>query len=159
MNSSGYVQAVAAVAGFATYAPSVDDDSVDLGFAMQGGLGTIRSPRLEAQLKCTDRPLGPGALRLPLKLKNYDDLRPTDLLVPRVLIVVRVPKGPPARWLGQSEERLALLGCGYWLSLRGRGPSPAANTAAVSVTVPRGNVFSAEALEAIMGRIASGEMP
>ncbi len=50
--SHAYVKAVAAVAGFAWYKPSVDDDSIDLGLAQRGGGGTTRSPRLEIQLKC-----------------------------------------------------------------------------------------------------------
>ena len=75
-----YVQAVAAVAGYAWYVPSVDDDSVDFGIAEKGGRGTVRSPRLEFQLKChaAETP-ATDQLSFQLKLKNYDDLRPTDL--------------------------------------------------------------------------------
>ena len=50
--SRAYVQAVAAAAGFATYIPDVDDDSIDMGIAA-GGKESRRRPRLELQLKCT----------------------------------------------------------------------------------------------------------
>src|SRR5581483_7510794 len=55
--SNAYVKAVAAVCGYATHQPSVDDDSVDLGIAARGGGGTVRSPKLDLQLKCTARHL------------------------------------------------------------------------------------------------------
>ena len=44
---------MATVAGYTLYQPEVDDDSVDLGVAARGGNGTLRSPRLEIQVKCT----------------------------------------------------------------------------------------------------------
>lgn len=55
--SKAYVKAIAAAAGYATQELSVDDDSVDLGLAARGGGGTIKSPRLDLQLKCTARHL------------------------------------------------------------------------------------------------------
>jgi hypothetical protein len=53
--SYAYVQAVSACAGFAWSRPSVDDDSVDMMLSKKGGHGAIRSPRLEIQLKCTEK--------------------------------------------------------------------------------------------------------
>ncbi len=50
--SRAYVQAVAACAGFAWSVPSVDDDSIDMTLSQTGGRGTIRSPRLDVQIKC-----------------------------------------------------------------------------------------------------------
>jgi hypothetical protein len=49
--SHSFIGAIASIAKFTTYKPSVDDDSIDIGFCKRGGCGTIRSPRLEAQLK------------------------------------------------------------------------------------------------------------
>lgn len=106
--SRAYVQAVAAVAGYAWYAPSVDDDSVDLGIAERGGRGTVRSPRLEAQLKChAAQTPGGEHLSFPLKMKNFDDLRDPNVQVPRVLIVVLVPD-VPGDWLTCSEPEMVL---------------------------------------------------
>lgn len=91
--SIAWVRTVVSVAGYAVYQTSVDDDSVDLGIAMRGGRGTVRSPRLEVQLKCTAAPNWQSDLmRFPLKRKNYDDLRVDNVLAPRMLIVVCVPK-------------------------------------------------------------------
>ena len=87
--SRAYVQAVAACAGFAWSVPSVDDDSVDMTLHQTGGRGTVRSPQLALQLKC--KAMGTPAedeFSHWLKLKNYDDLRDTTVVVPRILVVV-----------------------------------------------------------------------
>jgi hypothetical protein len=59
--SDAYVLAIAATAGYGTYKPSPDEDSVDFGIAarttsLANGVVTMRSPRLELQLKCTAAP-------------------------------------------------------------------------------------------------------
>jgi Domain of unknown function (DUF4365) len=148
--SLAYARAVATIAGYAIYRPEIDDDSIDLGVAARGGGGTLRSPRLEIQVKCT----GAGVLhesdvRYPLKLKNYDDLR-LPCHVPRILLVVLVPDDP-ANWLTQTEDELILRRCGYWASLAGRPES--ANETSVTVHLPRANVFSPAALKDMMTKI------
>ncbi|MEH2410455.1 hypothetical protein [Nostoc sp.] len=42
--SNAYIRAVAAVVGYTLYKQEVDDDSIDLGIAAKGAIGTIRSP-------------------------------------------------------------------------------------------------------------------
>lgn len=149
--SLAYIMAVAAVAGYEVLEPRVDDDSVDGVIAGR----EFGRPKLDFQVKATARGiLRDDHLAFPLPLKNYDDLRTTDLLVPRILVVVLMP-AEEVEWLGQSEEQLCLRRCGYWRSLRGE---PAvANTASVTVDLPRSNVFSVEGLRAIMARIARRE--
>jgi hypothetical protein len=154
--SNAYLRAVVAVAGYGTYKPDPDDDSIDWGIAERGGSGTCRSPRLELQLKCTAvSQLDGPSFSFALKLKNYNDLR-AESWVPRVLVVVRVPE-EPADWLRQSEEELALKHCGYWISLRGRPDTP--NETSVTIHLPRNQVFSVPALQALMERISQGEVP
>ncbi|GAA6621701.1 DUF4365 domain-containing protein [Scytonema sp. NUACC26] len=111
--SNTYLQAVATVAGYSLYKPSVDDNSIDLGIAAKGETGRIRAPRLELQLKSTSRDiLKDKLIRYPLILKNYNNLRMTDIAIPRILIVVLIPDNL-ANWLKQSEEELCLRHCGY----------------------------------------------
>ena len=114
--SRAYVKAIAAAAGFAIYQPSVDDDSIDLGIAASGTSGFAKRPRLEMQLKCTasDPPEEP-TISFPVKRKNYDDLRPSDLAIPRILVVMLVP-GNLADWLNRTERELAIRRCTYWMS-------------------------------------------
>ena len=155
--SVAYVRAVAAVAGYNTGRLDVDDDSVDLTLAERGGRGTIRSPRLDLQLKCTEQAvLRPDRLAFELGLKNYDDLRPTDLATPRILVVVLVPADVD-EWLDHSEQQLALRRCGYWVSLRGRSETP--NAASVTIDIPRHQVFTPQAVTNLMATVGNGGAP
>lgn len=155
--SRAYVQAVAACAGFAWSVPSVDDDSVDMTLHQTGARGTIRSPKVDLQLKCK-------AMASPaeetfshsIKLKNYDDLRDETVLVPRILVVVLVPDDP-ADWLAHSEAELAVRRCGYWSSLRGLPASP--NATGQTVRMSRLRTFTVEALRAMMARIGNRQLP
>lgn len=155
--SFAYARAVAAVAQIAVSEPTVDDDSVDLLFQQRGGGGMMRSPRLDAQVKCTDAAAVTAThVAYPLKMKNYDDLRATNLFVPRILIVVTVPNDL-VDWLNHSEQELALRKCGYWLSLLGEPPVP--NSATRTVQLPRANQFTVAELTGIMQRIGNGQNP
>jgi len=100
--------------------------------------------------------LGDGHLAYPLKIKNYDDLRPTNLAVPRILIVVLIP-AEIEDWTSQSEAALELRRCAYWMSLRGE--PGVTNETTKTVHVPRTQVFGSDALTAILDRIADGGVP
>jgi hypothetical protein len=155
--SFAYVRAVAATAQIVVSEPSVDDDSVDLSFQQKGGNGQVRSPRLEAQVKCTEiADVHPDHIAYPLKLKNYEELRPTNLLVPRILIVVTVPDNL-VEWLNHSEDELAVRRCGYWVSLRGNPTTT--NTTNVTVHLPRASQFTVAGLQGMMQLIRNGQTP
>ena len=155
--SNAYLQAVTSVAGYSLYRPTVDDDSVDWGIAAKGIIGRIRAPRLELQLKSTSRDvMKDNVISYPLKLKNYNDLRMIDFVIPRILIVVSLPDNLD-EWVQQSEQELCMRYCGYWLSLRGMLETQ--NTSAVTVTIPRNNQFTVAALESIMQGIGQGIQP
>lgn len=155
--SFAYVRAVAATAGYGVSQPAVDDDSIDLQIASRSTAGTIKRPRLEIQVKCTaDEPLAEDQFAFPLKIKNYNDLRDPNILVPRLLVVVRVPKDV-RDWVACSDEQLLLRHCGYWVSLRGMAETP--NTQTVSVSLPRNQPFDAEGLGELMSRIGEGGLP
>lgn len=154
--SHAYVHAIASVAGFATYRPSVDNDSVDLGLAQKGGKGTIKSPRLELQLKSTSEEIIQGdQINYPLKLKNYNDLRGTDFHVPRILVVVLVPDHID-NWMQQTEECLSLCRCGYWVSLYGEPATT--NKTSITIPIPKRNLFSATTLQGLMKKIENKEI-
>lgn len=155
--SKTYVRAVATVAGFVISEPEVDDDSVDIGIAASGARKTRRKPKVDLQLKCTDmNVVSATSINYPLKLKNYEDLRPVELLVPRILVVVVVPD-QLADWMAHSEFELALRKCGYWVSLRGLPATT--NTTSVTIEIPRSNLFDPTQLSGIMARIDSGGLP
>lgn len=156
--SYAYVSAVAACAGFATSKPNVDDDSIDFKLSQKGGLGTIKSPQLDLQLKCTTTPPIPKkpTFPFPLKKKNYDELRDPNVLVPRILVVVIVPHDI-ADWLRASERQLAMRKCGYWLSLCGLPDT--GNSTSTTVNLIRKQIFTVADVTSIMNRISKQQFP
>jgi hypothetical protein len=151
--SLAYIRAVATVAGYHTSRLDFDQDSVDLLIASVGSRGTSRSPRLEIQAKCTSQNLASDeTIAFPLPIKNYDDLR-SDVLVPRILIIVTVPDDI-GDWIDQSEQQLIIRHCGYWVSLKGRPDTD--NTECITVQVPRSQIFSPNALRSIMSAVSNG---
>ena len=150
--SLAYISAVAAHAGYQVIeARPIDKDSVDGEIISDEG----RRPRIEFQAKATARDIQRGdTLRFPLSIKNYDDLRVDDAMVPRLLIVVVLP-AREEDWLMHTEEELRLRCCGYWLSLAGRPATT--NTSTVSVTIPRTQVLDTAQLRALIARANRGE--
>lgn len=56
--SRAYVRAVAAAAGFRVQdGPEPDDDSIDITISARGPGSTLRSPKVDLQLKCRLGPL------------------------------------------------------------------------------------------------------
>lgn len=146
--SKAYVRAVSATAGYFVEQPEVDINSIDLRIVGQQVRGTYRSPQLELQLKCISGfVLGDRSLKFPLKVKNYNELRGRDRVVPCILVVVLVPE-QATQWLKQSEEQLVLCGCGYWLSLA-EAPETT-NQSKITVEIPRKNIFNVAGLKNLM---------
>jgi len=157
--SFAYIRAIASVAGYVVSEPAVDQDSIDLTISGKGGNGFVRSPRLDVQVKCaakTDKNMKLDDLRFPLKKKNYDELREQNVLVPRILVVVIVPK-MGEHWLRQNEKLLCIYHCGYWYSLR-HCPQRS-NKTSITLSIPRVQVFSKESLKQLMHTIETGGAP
>jgi hypothetical protein len=99
--SRAYAAAIAAGAGYVTYVPDLDRDSVDIGFCAGGAM----RPNVHAQLKATINLRKSGeALKFQLKKKNYDDLR-VPTIVPRIIVVLDIPRKEPS-WLNISVQLL-----------------------------------------------------
>ena len=155
--SYAYIRAVAAAAGFAVEAPMRDNASIDLEIHGKGfDSGKVCFPQAGLQVKCTATASVPSdAIKYKLKLKNYNDLRPENVSVPRFLVVVLVPEDE-ALWLGQSEEEMIIRQCAYLVSLRGLPDTD--NETSVTVTLPTENILSIDSLTQLMHRISSGDM-
>ena len=159
--SLAYIEAVAAAAGFNIGNWRIDDESVDVTLGARGGAGVVKSPRLEIQAKCTAAgSLGKKeSLPFRLPMKNYDDLRDPHRLVPIVLVVVTVPKKIDS-WLKQSHNQLAMKHCGLWLSLATLPEVPSdADNPKVTISLPKANLFSVDALKGMMDTIGKGGRP
>jgi len=154
--SKAYVRAVAAVAGFSIDQLELDFDSIDLQITAGSGEGSVCYPELKLQLKCTSRDVIHGEyIRYQFKVKNYNDLR-GNALVPRILVVLLVPKNLED-WLKQSEEEMCMRNCAYWMSLRGQPEKP--NSSNVTVNLPRSNQFTVPALKSMIQSISEGSLP
>jgi len=153
--SLAYIRTIASVAGFGVSVRSVDDDSIDIELSGRSVNGLPLRPKIELQLKCTSNEVVRGdRVIYPLKRKNYDDLRPVDVLVPRLLVVVLVPKSE-AEWLEHCEEQLVIRRCGYWVSLAGR--DEITNTRTISISIPRTNVLDVVGLRGLMAKAGRRE--
>ena len=157
--SRAFVAEVASAAGVKVQAGATpDDDSIDLTLGTAGGGGRIRSPKLDVQVKCTGAPVPAGDLRFPLKLKNYDDLRPPReaFQSPRILVVVLVPTDAD-RWIEHAHDETILRHAAFWTSLHG---APAVdNQNSVTVTLPAANRFTTDTLKSMFRRLGEGEGP
>jgi hypothetical protein len=155
--SKAYVKAVASVADCSIDWSTVDNDSVDGTLKRRTQTGTVRSPRLDIQLKSTYTDcVRDDDISYPLSIKNYNDLRSDNLLVPRILVVVVLPDDL-ADWTNHNEQELALRRCGYWLSLRGEPGT--SNTGSKTVLLPRRQVFDVASLDAIFSNLGNGVLP
>jgi len=99
---------------------------------------------------------GGDTISYALKRKNYDDLIPENLLSPRILVLVTLPRDL-SDWLTMSPAQLVLYRCANWVSLRGLPASSNANN--VTVHVPRANLFTPESVVIMMQTINSGGVP
>ena len=155
--SLAYLHVVATAAGFKLSDPRVDDESVDVIIGQSGGEGTVRSPRIDVQLKCTElEVLRDDGVHFQLtKRKNYDDLRDPDVMVPRILVVMLVPKDT-SEWLAHvPEEEMCLRRSAWWKSLVGEDAREGVQSP--TVVLPRQNLFNPDALRVIMGKAGNKE--
>lgn len=152
-----YVQAVSAAAGCHILSWAVDDDRIDLTLARKGELAVVRGARLDIQLKATKtRSRFPQDVRFRIDRPTYDALRPSNLMVPRILVVLLL-RPDVGQWTHHSEKRLALRRCAYWISLRN---APAiTNRTHRTVRIPRAQVFNAVAVDGIFTRLEDGGLP
>lgn len=151
-----YVHAMAAQAGLNHGSLTVDDDSLDLIIAGKGfGKGSgIRNPQLHLQLKCTSQHLISGdQIKFPLSLKNYNDLRATNVVAPSYLVVMIVPEDVNA-WTSHNDNNMILNHCCYWVSLRGMPESTSKSK--IVVNVPLSQRLTPEALHQLMTLASEG---
>lgn len=155
--AKAYVMAVASAAGCSTVIPENDLDSIDITLFRRSPTSANRRPTLDMQLKTTAKRRMPSspAFSHVLSIKNYDDLRATNVSSPRILLVVVVPPSVD-RWVKHSDTQLLLRRCAYWTSLHN---APAVATQSRTVYLQRTQVFDVATLNDIFTSIENGAMP
>jgi Domain of unknown function (DUF4365) len=154
--SYAYIYAVASTAGYSLQiaSRSVDLSGIDIIISGVETEYSLYPPRLEIQVKSTSADIiAENQLRYPLKIKNYNELRKSKTLTPRILVIVLIPENP-SEWVQQSETELCLKKCAYWLSLQGMPETT--NTESVTVYLQREQFFNVNTLKTLMQRIQTG---
>ncbi|NEP12844.1 MAG: DUF4365 domain-containing protein [Symploca sp. SIO1A3] len=154
--SYAYLYAVTSAAGYSFQKSSRPTDVGGIDIIISGieTQYSLYPPRLEIQVKSTSTDVvSEEFVRYPLKLKNYNELRKSKILTPRLLIVVLIPDNLN-NWVQQSETELCLRHCAYWMSLQGMPETP--NKVNVTISIPRQQIFTVDTLKTLMQRIATG---
>ncbi len=110
------------------------------------------SLQLDLQLRSTTRAsVTEEKVKLDLDVDTYNYLRTPATFCPRILVALVMPADEPD-WVYQSPEHLAIRHCAYWLALEG---FPQVETRhATRIEIPVVNLFSAEVVQDILGRLA-----
>lgn len=157
--SYAYIYAVASAAGYSCQIASraMDIGGIDIVISGQEKEYSLYPPRLEVQVKSTSTSVIDNEfVRYPLKLKNYNELRKSKTLVPKILILILLPDNPK-EWVNHSEAELCLRECGYWLSLKGKPQTR--NVESVTVYLPRQQLFTVSAVKNLMEQVeARGQL-
>jgi hypothetical protein len=161
--SYAYLHAVASQAGMCCREATRHEDNNGIDAQLTAWLpfvdeSTLREVDMKVQLKATiAEPAGDG-LHFDYRLQGlnrYNDLRTEAVTVPRILVVLFLPR-EAADWVGHTPDELVLRRCAYWQSLRG---APDISTASTVVKLPKSQHFSPEGLRQLAGRFSRRDFP
>jgi len=151
-HGEGFVFALASSAGLLISRPSLDIDGVDWLIGFPGQLGTVRSPKIEVQVKSWSTPEGDdSAWAYRMRLGHYNALAGVGFEVRRYLVLVIVP-ADVAGYATCDHDAMRMSHAAYWTSLADRPVLPATGTEAktVVVAVPRSNLLTPETLKTLV---------
>jgi hypothetical protein len=162
--SYAYLHAVAAHAGMECVIKSRHSDNNGVDAAINAwptpaGDDALSEVSINIQLKATiDEPADNGThLSYFLKgVSRYNDLRERTIQIPRILVVLFLPKNAE-EWLNHTPEQLTLKRCAYWLSLREAPPT--GNDSGVTVKIAKTQMFTPKALADLVDRVSRGDFP
>lgn len=157
--SYAYIHAVAAKAGMECVGSGRHSDNRGIDATINGwGLetGTYKnSASVHIQLKATVSvpSVKNNALAYFMDdVGRYDDLRSVHYQIPRILVVLFLPKNKE-QWLQISNEQLILKRCAYWTSLLDAPVS--ANKSGQTIYLPQSQVFNPQELRKLLTKIAN----
>lgn len=156
--SIAYAHAVVTAARCKLERISVDDQSVDAVIMQDADHDDYSDVELDVQLKCTSSPdfRKNELLAWSLDAKNYKKLTGPKRYKKSILVVMVVPDSLN-QWVTQSEARLELVQCAYWVSMSGQPPTN--NSGSKTVHLPRRNIFNVDQLLRILQRVGNGTQP
>jgi hypothetical protein len=91
-HGEGFVYAMASSAGLLVSRPSLDIDGIDWLIGYPGQVGTVRSPKIEVQVKSWSTPEGDDSVwTYRMRLGHYNALAGGGFEIRRYLVLVIVP--------------------------------------------------------------------
>ncbi|MCW7471781.1 DUF4365 domain-containing protein [Leptospira kanakyensis] len=148
--SLAYIKALTSRLGFNPGTFSIDNDSADICFTVKNHPGRIKNPQIHFQLKCTTIiPSKQDFIDFPLPIKNYNDLRGENVLCPRYLIIITIPKDEE-EWITVGDDNLILKHSGYFYSLKHCPETD--NEDNIRIKVPLSNKLSLKILAEMMDK-------
>lgn len=147
-----WLEVVAAGCGLLHGRPfSLDAVKADVQLMMPGEAVGTYNPSVFVQVKTTTdlRELSNGDYGYDLDVATYDLLRRPDHMIPRVLVVIGVPRD--GENIRLRPDGTLLVGRGAWVSLEGRPPSD--NRRTQTVHLPAANTLDRAGLERMLKEI------
>jgi hypothetical protein len=144
--SYAYIQAIASVKGLVVEKRGriIDNQGIDITISYP----IEALPRIDAQVKCTAQDIVINdEVVYDLPINNYNSLKNTNIIVPRILIIVLVPEQIDD-WVAVKTEETILKKCAYWFSLRGMEDTKNQNT--VRVKIPLSNLITPDSLKELL---------
>ena len=121
-----------------------------------GGFRYVEGDDFKVQLKCTHEiDIRDQNIIYPLEAKNYGDLIDTSITVPRILVLMHVPK-ETENWLSHENDHIILRHSAYWVSLRGRDAS--SNIESVTIQIPVLQRFTPSTIQGIFNKRKVGDL-
>jgi len=162
--SYAYLHAITAHAGVACCVSGrhLDNAGVDAHLTSWGPFpdgGYRQEVNINVQLKATTKEpalVGSNYSYSLNGIQQYDNLRTDAVSLPRILVVLFLPKNRE-EWISHTNEALSLHKCAYWVSLR--GASPSSNTTAQTIYLPKNQRFDVSGLRSLMGAISRNDVP
>lgn len=113
---------------------------------------------LKVQLKATIKSPADNGTHFSYSLENdhYDILREDAYTVPRILVVMFLPKAN-SDWLQISHSQLILQRSAYWVSLR--GAKDPVTTGHTTVYLPKSQLLTPESLDSLFGNLSLNKIP
>ncbi|OLT00096.1 hypothetical protein BJF90_07340 [Pseudonocardia sp. CNS-004] len=145
-----YVRVLATAAGLTVSSGNLDVDGIDLQLTLPDDVGSVRSPRIEVQVKTASRlqPVNGVFAFDGLDGRQFNKLAGPGFVVPRYLFLVTVPPDT-SRYADLNHDGLLLRYLGYWASLSSRKVVPETRSS-VRVKVPTANVLTARRLRELV---------
>lgn len=158
--SFAYVKALSAENGYTLAKVELDNDGIDATISCKGfpAVGCrMLSPRFDIQLKASYGRVTVkknGDISFVLEAKNYNNLVPSNRMIPAILVLLHMPKDEN-KWVKHTKQCLKITKCAYWVSLKHLKVTR--NKHSVTITIPKGNVLTGSELKRIMIKVSNGE--